>query len=1301
MDIKSEENVDYIHKRQLHLLTTDILLTDLISGGHISCNDLQTFNLDNVEARKILNWYKNNRPKWANNLQAQDCEAMIDALGSELPPQSSQQSYNQPTNKRLRLAKLTAHRFAGLHAYGSTDNQPAHFVFEPEKPITLFEGWNGSGKTSIANAMIWCLTGQLLRAQRSPEAADQEFSCHIDRADGTISELFISPVTPLPNPEITGKHVPADTWVELIFIDDEGNLTPPFRRTQSRKSNGKLIETTSDENLLGLEPISFHLGTTMPGMLPFLQIGATSELGTAVARLTGLADLVDLSKHASKAEVRINGAILSDRRNELAELDQQFNQAREDLEQRIIDFPSMAPKSSLPLATENDSAQKITELKNHFQTLKADGLVAAKEILGESFDAENQKNREDLESHIEPALEQIKRSSNLQSIERLAALKLNSTEVTEARRFIFQIQEEAKTLAELTSNTTLAKRTQLYARISTWMEDHNENNMHNCVVCRNPIKNLTDPETGILIKDHLEQIRKNNQLISKTVSDWATNWTGILSRDLPFALRNELNRDLPKSPARLIYNAWADDLFNTDSFKGTLSALQSSVTALAKKELSVLPKFSEPDTAPLPQIIQQSSTNLSIMLKRIERAIAFGEWTNVNKDLINEAVNSIRRGRLDDAINESIGSKLDALNLLVKGVAPITAAITLSERMSNRLEARNKKNDRIKSCIATANSLHSITPLGDLAQAQVDHLRSLLHTRTEFWRDQIYQNATSFSPKLQKTGMNAKGVINIHVGRDGVHAPAQHVSNASALRASLFGFYLAFREHVLDTTGGLKLLILDDPQDLLDHHNRQRLARAITKLANDGAQILTTSHDHNFARTLVSEARSGDLITHCSVHPVNASRSTVEISLAIEDLDRKRLAFINNIDSASHAQDYANEARIFLEARLGDLFDDPAYPAYSTITKAPTLIPLFERLRGLVSAKSNELFRSTILSAFCIDPGMQAGAEARRILNQSHHDKASISYADVERIDVDLRRLRSNMEQVHEEFRRYRWREPMAQESINNVISLQATATQHFNIPVCQDIAAFTGHLPEIGSQDNTDEWFDNRWFDNKALFYIRHNTLGFSAPAGSVVIVEVDSSLGRDHSLIIARKGKQIYARRLVKSKNAGVMSLCAEATDPRTSRPTLSFDEQGIETHKIVGVLFDDFPLPEGREEAAQIEGTSIMSKIEVAYRVREESAVPLALPNQLVLGGKALTAADLTNMEGQLIAVTINDGTSILKRVGARLPGLLSHFRQFETVGGLGDSIVIATEQIEEYQKIPYMLYARPILGVIYEF
>ena len=39
----------------------------------------------------------------------------------------------------------------------------------------------------------------------------------------------------------------------------------------------------------------------------------------------------------------------------------------------------------------------------------------------------------------------------------------------------------------------------------------------------------------------------------------------------------------------------------------------------------------------------------------------------------------------------------------------------------------------------------------------------------------------------------------------GISAPAQHVSNASALRASLVAFFFAFWEYILKVRGGLAI----------------------------------------------------------------------------------------------------------------------------------------------------------------------------------------------------------------------------------------------------------------------------------------------------------------------------------------------------------------------------------------------------------------------------------------------------------------------------------------------------------------
>lgn len=1291
--------------RPLHLLTTDILLADLISGRTIATDGGRTLALSTEHARSVLNWYRVNRAKWAGNVMGTDCEAIINSIATRPPALTLPALSAVPEKRELRLVRLVAHRFAGLHAYGTADDAPDDFVFEPAKPITLFEGWNGSGKTSLANAMIWCLTGQLLRPQRLPEAGDREFGVLVQRSEELTSEHQITPVTPLPHetdwtPELSARVVPVDTWVELTFADADGNLLPPIRRTQSRRPNGKIDETAPEPTELGVEPIAFRLGTTMPGILPFLQIGSSSELGIAIARLTGLADLVELAKHATKAAVRISGQITTERKAELDRIEADFATQRGDLIQRIDEFEAMRPAQALPNATDEDANEAVTTLATHFEKLKADGLTDAREVLGESFDPENSEQRQNLENNIGPAVEQLKKVGQLPSIARVAGLKLECDEVERVRDRLATLRAEAMTLAELAQNPTLARRTQLYARVAAWMTEHDEHGP-DCAVCRHPLAGVIDPETGLAVTDHLSQVQEDSDIVSKTISQWVAGWTGTLSRDLPSVLRNELDRDLPASPAELLRIGLAEELFDTEPFTGTLATLKPSAAALVETATHRLPAFAEPTIAPLPEPISGSAASLVSMIQRIERALAFMVWMDAHREELRAALELVRRGDAEtDEPNDSIGAKLDRLDFIVKGVAPISAALTLTGRMATTLTSRARKLEQITACGDAAVALDEIVPIGALAQAQVEGLRSQLQDRAEYWRDQIYQNATTFAPRPQRSGMNAQGVIDIQVGRGTIRAPAQHVSNASALRAALMGFYLAFREHVISTSGGLTILVLDDPQDLLDYDNRQRLARAIAKLAAEGGQIFATTHDRGFARTLVAEARAADLVAHRSVHPVNTSRQTLETTLAVEELDRKRAAFVDNPDDATHAQDYVNQARIFIEARLGDLFDDPAYPAHSAPTRAPTLVPLFDRLRGLVAGRSNELFKSPVLERFCNDPGMVNGAEPRRVLNQSHHDKASISYADVERVDGDLKRLRSGVERVHEEFRRYRWREPLAEEAPSNVVPLVSVTAPPFNVPVCEDIAAFTGHLPSGGSQSAESEYLSSSWFDDKSLFFVRHDTMGFSIPAGSIAIVESEPSNARDHSLVVARRGTQAYARRLLRPRNGEGFSLAAEATDPRNSRPTLAFEDHGIDVHRVVGALFARLPPPPGREEANEIDSAPVLARIEVAYRVREDSAVPLALPQQTILGGRVLSAADLASMEGEMVALTLTDGASILKRVGPRVSSALPYLRQFEAIGGLGDSVIVATETVEGAPDMPTIAYARPVIGVIYE-
>jgi len=1300
--------------RPLHLHTVETVCSDLIGGRAIAVGSKGiTHSLDNEAARAVLAWYSKNRLKWGGNVIVADAEAIVDAAKEKPPSIPASETVAERAKRSLVLTKVEAHRFGGLHAFSDQGRPPESFVFEPLKPITLLEGWNGSGKTSILNAIIWCLTGQLLRPQRKPEETEEEFACRIQVNATTLpTEHKLTPVTPLPDkrflPDLSREKLPLDTWVELTFVDEAGNTLTAIRRTQKRSPKGAVNETPADIASLGLDPIAARIGTTIPGLLPFIQIGSVSEFGQAIAQLTGLSDLVDLAKHATRTQQRVEKELTNARKDEIHHQNVAFHQARNDLQVLLDENPSLAPAVALPdPATGAKLEDELASLIEHFTARKTEVLENAKQILGSAFDPSDKTARDSLESSVSPALQQLNEFGKLASAARLASLsRLTDEQVADVEKLVAEITGEAKILAELTTTPDLTARRQLYARVAAWMNEQSQADLSTCKVCGGTLEGVIDAKTGRLVRVELgDALSGDAELIGHTVATWAASRFGKLSKNLPEELAIEIKRDLPASPTDLLISAITKELFDTSPFKGALAVLQPATHTLAADRLTTLPAFVPLPVEELPASISGAAKEVGNALARIRHAIGFGRWQKVNKDKVNGAVMAIitkknpNAGPVTD--DSPLGVKLAALSEVVKSAAPINSALEYCVRMNKALKLRRDKETRIGEYGVASEALKDVIAIGSLAQMQVESLRATLGRRATYWRKKVYNNAYATSGyDLVGSDMDSKGALALFVGTEGVSAPAQHISNASALRASLFGFYLAFWEHVHKERGGLKLLILDDPQELLDDDNRDRLARTLPDVVKGGAQLILTTHNRLFARMAVAEARKRDLVEHRSVHPVNEMRATVQTAVAIEELDRKREAFERNIDNAPSAQDYIIDARIFMEQRLADLFDDPAYPAYSTLSKSPTFADYLGRLRGLVRSAPNELFRRKPVVDFCNDPALKEGASCLTLLNKAHHrDKTKISYKDVKDEAENLKRLRGRVEDMHEEFRRWKWRDAVA--STSNVVILRPTTHPSFAVDIQPDLAAFTGAPTKGGSQDEPSDQFDSAWFDNKSLFYLKNENMGFAAPATSIVVVESEPKPGNDRNLVIAMHKGEVLARRLLRPQgDTFALALAAQTPDPRKSPSTRMVDPGETQIHRVLGVLFDDLPPPGGKQEAVQVADAPSLRKIVTSYRVRDDSALPLALPGQIVLGGTTILPADLGVYEGRFVALTLSDGSSIFKRVGPTLAGLKA-LRQFESIGGLGASEVIVTEAIEgQFTNLRVMEFARLILGVIYE-
>ena len=166
--------------RSLHLHTLASLVADLASGRPVVTKSGGHFVLSDARSRSALDWYrKKGIAAWTANVSPAAGEELVNAIlqdPPELKPLPARPA--NANSRRLQLKTLKAHRFAGLHQFGTLAKPPEDYVHEFTSSLTLFEGRNGSGKTSLLNAIIWALTGEILRPQREPEQPE-DFDCEI------------------------------------------------------------------------------------------------------------------------------------------------------------------------------------------------------------------------------------------------------------------------------------------------------------------------------------------------------------------------------------------------------------------------------------------------------------------------------------------------------------------------------------------------------------------------------------------------------------------------------------------------------------------------------------------------------------------------------------------------------------------------------------------------------------------------------------------------------------------------------------------------------------------------------------------------------------------------------------------------------------------------------------------------------------------------------------------------------------------------------------------------------------------
>ncbi len=1314
----------------LILHTLETLCTELVSGRAVLLDDEGSeFRLTSPEARSIFDWYRRNENKWAGNVYKQDVEALVDQL-EKTPPEllesiNTDQSLQRPI---IHLKSVRVHRFAGIHRYGEPEQPPDDFEFEFEKPLTLIEGVNGAGKTSLLNAISWCLTGHIYRSQRAPEPVDESVQLEIveepNAGSINVGNHDMTAITPLPSAEtltsLGDDTLPLDTWVEVVFSDDEGNEVGTAKRCLERSPRGKIVVDEPDFSSLGLDPLSLEIGTKMPGLIPYIQLGAKSDLGEAISGMTGFKPLQDLTSHAAKSKTKLEKELVKDRNKDIEKINLEFLEAQKRLNSLIKENPDIDPKKSLPdPGLEKTIEEDLRELKAHFDDLQSQALAKAKSILGDSFDHEDQDTRMDLMENVGPALGLLD-SSNLRRLpnaNRLAKLaNLTAEEILQAEAAIEKLIREATEIVKIEKIPGIAARLRLYAKVANWIKEPSDQNhdIKTCSICQRALDGKYDAITGRLISEHIrEYVEIDSSHLEKTLKAWEENAKASLLDSLPEPLRAEMTRDLPEKPTDLISSALGEEFFESPHFRGCLTPLKSIAHTLCEKELECLEAFVEPEKIVLPEPLEEGEGSLAHAIRRIARAIAFARWRQDNetdcKKAFSRIIGTIKPG--DDEGEEksegplgekSISECLVALDNMVKSTTPLTAALSEVKSMTETLQQRREKENRISRYSKTAEAIQELLSLDNLVEKQVASLLQKLLSGTQKWRNNFYSPAFVDAPEVTDTDVKTDGSLEMSAAADGTKASAYHISNASDLRATLLSFLITFWQHLLETRGGLSLLLLDDLQELFDRYNRRRVANTIPLLVDKGGRIIVTTNDTVFGRDVTDSANGiigSEKIDRRRIHTLNAVRQHIELGKFRDAIDKKRNVFERpkHRNEDQPARDYINNLRIYLENRLIDFFDI----VDSGIPFNPTLSDLMDGVRSRMKTPLGA-FASRAFSKLVSDPALVFKSGFLKLMNQSHHgNEDEITFKEVWSRRDDCLRVQKIVDEAHEEYER-----GLRGDRRVPVLSMPAcpelTSPPSFDdVPVLRDLAAFITEAPTTEVSE-VEERFSASWFEDRALYLINTHNFGFAATPNCRAIVDLSDETIIDGMLVIAIHKEKVYARRLLRSTaNPNVVVLASEAENPLKRPPTVILPAEEVRLLNVVGILFDDRPnYPRSPEDAVLMSEFNLVEKIQLVFKVKGESATPFVLPGQTVLGGNIVLPSQLNMLEGKPVAIATSDGSSAFKKIGKAVPGN-PHVRQFESIGGLGESMLVRIEDIDDsFSALPLLQSIRRVLGVLYE-
>jgi hypothetical protein len=1149
-----------------------------------------------------------------------------------------------------RLTRLEAFGFGGLNLI---DGPPFVVPFNGEN--WCLEGQNGSGKTSLASAIIWALTGYRCRDQEGL-VLEQGLRAPVHNDSGV--EIGTWP-TIVAYPSTASKLAgTAETWVRLTFQNPDGNSADAYRRLIAANGVAPVIEVTISPELL-LAPQLFEIGLLMPARLARIGFGEKSQtIYEAVTLLTGLDQLAAIADGASnfshKSKRFMKYAVDNGIQTIEAKMKICLDRADEEAKKAGLDLRIIGRRE------DKEYAQRLRDIAKQAADQAATHLGVLASDIADTLNTSDPADRSKIKNAVSVARGILQGSSK-------------GVVVFDAWKALGMAHSDAsfQTIAEVLRGAKV-KLADAIAWDKRQSEDHKlrlkalasrffEPALHahedaDCPLCEGKLSG----EKRQALATELNHLKAASGAAERKLVDVCAELEKKIRDTLPAGLNAHFDVLAVMQPSEAFIQAAKERFTEAPPFSTVLTGMAKFASEAARKIFQKLPTFTH-DAVLAQGEAPAAAKDLAQYIIQIERILTLVSWWHGHRDQFVSAWNELK-GVVPgggDFPTASLEGKVASLEAALEKVTPLD---DLARALNDAATEADKwlpirEIQRIHEAIA-----EELGPLKDLRLLVATETASSISSLSG--RMKALLERIHFRERLSfENAALGKKTVQIAASFDqGIRIDASVVANSSWLRAILWAFVLGLREQAIEAAGAnpFPLMVLDDPQVTFDPRNKRKWAQELARLGNadstssQAAQLLVITHERQFFQMLVNseklKGQQGLVVRLCDTSKV----ATIIYGDCLAHVFNDAIA--SNDDKKGHA--YVMDVRTYLEQLLrimlraeGPEVCDMALDKLVALMKLrrdcsvpPFTNPPFGKLVDLI--------------------GGGGGGRSMRLINDAHH-KFDGTIGVAQAIDINAfweKRLQSLLHtcfKLFAEFEAYVG-EPRLFAWMDNVVELpKGHAAEMKNLNFLHTgvaAAAKTDGRAGDGLITIADlSEAQNVTLHNHDAYQLAAGTLDPVADIGDVIIV---SNYAKVHArnLVVTPFEQQLLARRYnIPEIHPHIAVLTGQATDPTALAQPVIVPKERIAARRIVGTVFAKSKLPvPPKDDNAEFVALSDPSVVHTMLRgakllqVSGRSAEPIALDGQFIMTQPiGMTAATMAQMDGRLIIAVDENGVRYFKR------------------------------------------------------